>query len=199
MRGARCWRLAARPPTGKSDLGEALTAAANGIVTAEAKSAFERALALDAKRPQGALLSRRCRASRMATPTRPPTIWRDMLADAPPDAPLDCDRAPGACRRSARRQPCRTAPSAAGAPGPNAADVAAASQMSEQDRNAMIRGMVARLADKLKQNGSDVDGWQRLMRAYMVLGERDKAQAAAGDARQRARQRSRQAAPDRRH
>ena len=39
----------------------------------------------------------------------------------------------------------------------------------------MIRGMVARLADQLKQNGADVDGWQRLLRAYMVLGERDKA------------------------
>jgi cytochrome c-type biogenesis protein CcmH len=55
--------------------------------------------------------------------------------------------------------------------------------MSEKDRNDMIRGMVARLDDKLKQDGSDVEGWRRLLRAYMVLGERDKAQAAAGDAR----------------
>jgi len=47
----------------------------------------------------------------------------------------------------------------------------------------MIRGMVARLADQLKENGNDVDGWQRLLRAYMVLGERDKAHAAATDAR----------------
>ena len=43
----------------------------------------------------------------------------------------------------------------------------------------MIRAMVARLADKLKQDGSDLDGWQRLLRAYVVLGERDKAVAAA--------------------
>ena len=48
----------------------------------------------------------------------------------------------------------------------------------------MIRGMVAQLADQLKQNGYDIAGWQRLLRAYMVLGERDKAQAAAADARQ---------------
>ena len=47
----------------------------------------------------------------------------------------------------------------------------------------MIHSMVARLADRLKQNGGDVAGWQRLLRAYMVLGERDKAQAAAADAR----------------
>jgi cytochrome c-type biogenesis protein CcmH len=51
--------------------------------------------------------------------------------------------------------------------------------MSEKDRGEMIRGMVARLADRLKENGGDVDGWQRLLRAYMVLGERDKAFAAA--------------------
>jgi cytochrome c-type biogenesis protein CcmH len=47
----------------------------------------------------------------------------------------------------------------------------------------MIRGMVARLADKLKQDGGDLDGWQRLLRAYVVLGDRDKAAAAAGDAK----------------
>jgi cytochrome c-type biogenesis protein CcmH len=43
--------------------------------------------------------------------------------------------------------------------------------------------MVTRLADKLKQDGSDVDGWQRLLRAYMVLGEKGRAAAAAADAR----------------
>ena len=47
----------------------------------------------------------------------------------------------------------------------------------------MIRGMVARLADRLKENGNDIEGWQRLLRAYIVLNERDKAQAAAVDAR----------------
>ena len=47
----------------------------------------------------------------------------------------------------------------------------------------MIRGMVAGLAARLQQNGDDIDGWERLLRAYMVLGERAKAQAAAGDAR----------------
>jgi cytochrome c-type biogenesis protein CcmH len=47
----------------------------------------------------------------------------------------------------------------------------------------MIRGMVNRLADRLKQDGSDVDGWMRLVRSYVVLGERDKAKTAAADAR----------------
>ena len=47
----------------EADLGEALMAAANGVVTAEAKAAFERALAHDAEAPQGALLPRRRGAS----------------------------------------------------------------------------------------------------------------------------------------
>ena len=68
-------------------------------------------------------------------------------------------------------------------PGPSAADVAAANEMTPEQRNDMVRGMVARLAERLKQESSDVDGWARLLRAYMVLGEPDKARAAAGDAR----------------
>ena len=44
--------------------------------------------------------------------------------------------------------------------------------------------MVARLAERLKKDGSDLDGWLQLMRSYVVLGERDKALSAAADARQ---------------
>ncbi len=62
--------------------------------------------------------------------------------------------------------------------------VAAAKDMSESDRSAMIRGMVERLATRLKQNGDDVEGWLRLVRAYMVMGDRDKAKSALSDARQ---------------
>jgi cytochrome c-type biogenesis protein CcmH len=72
---------------------------------------------------------------------------------------------------------------AATSPGPTAEDFATAGGMSEKDRGEMIRGMVTRLADRLKENGNDVEGWQRLLRAYMVLGERDKANAAAADAK----------------
>jgi cytochrome c-type biogenesis protein CcmH len=39
------------------------------------------------------------------------------------------------------------------------------------------------LAERLRRDGADLDGWLRLVRSYMVLGEREKAQAAAGDAR----------------
>ena len=75
------------------------------------------------------------------------------------------------------------APVASSPAGPSAADITAAAQMKPEDQNQLIRSMVTRLADKLKQDGSDVDGWQRLLRAYMVLGEKDRATAAAADAR----------------
>jgi cytochrome c-type biogenesis protein CcmH len=67
--------------------------------------------------------------------------------------------------------------------GPSQEDVAAASQLTDDQRNEMVRGMVQRLADRLKQNSDDLDGWLRLMRAYMVMGDRDKAREAAASAR----------------
>ncbi|MGB7578305.1 MAG: hypothetical protein WBM16_10440 [Pseudolabrys sp.] len=68
-------------------------------------------------------------------------------------------------------------------PSPPATESRASAQPSDQT-NEMIRGMVARLADRLKRDGSDFDGWLQLMRSYVVLGERDKAMRAAADARQ---------------
>lgn len=75
-----------------------------------------------------------------------------------------------------------TAPQAS-QPGPTGDQVAAASQMSAADRQAMIRAMVDKLADGLKANPHDSGGWVRLMRARMVLGESDKAGQAYQDAR----------------
>ena len=94
------------------------------------------------------------------------------VKDAPPGAPW-----------AAAVQQALAAANAPAAPGPSADDVAAASNMSEAQRREMVGGMVARLAERLKADGSDVEGWLRLLRAYVVLGERDKASAAIGDAR----------------
>lgn len=105
-------------------------------------------------------------------------IWRGMLANAPPGAPWVA-----MVRQALARVGGGLPPPVASAPGPNAQDAAVASGMSEKDRGAMIRGKVAQLAGRLKQKNDDIEGWQRLLRAYMVLGERDKAQAAAADAR----------------
>lgn len=166
----------------QSDLGEALAAQGNGVVTVDAKTAFERALELDPKNLK-ALFFIGIAAEQDGDRHKAAAIFTTMLKDAPADAPW----AP-VVREALTRvggTPPAAAPSAPAAeqPGPSAADVAAAGQMNEQDRGEMIRGMVARLAERLKENGDDVAGWQRLLRAYMVLGERDKAKGAADDAR----------------
>ena len=46
----------------------------------------------------------------------------------------------------------------------------------------MIRGMVERLASRLRDNGADVDGWRQLVRSYVVLNEKDRARAAVIEA-----------------
>lgn len=47
----------------------------------------------------------------------------------------------------------------------------------------MIAGMVEGLAARLAENGADAAGWQRLIRAYIVLGDKEKAATALGQAR----------------
>jgi len=144
-------------------------------VTADAKSAFERALALDPNDLKAKFYVGMA-AEQDGDRARAAEIWRGMTENAPADAPwLPMVRE--ALTRVAGGTPAATSP------GPAAEDIAAAGGMSEKDRGEMIRGMVARLADRLKENGKDVEGWQRLLRAYMVLGERDKANAAAADAK----------------
>ena len=101
------------------------------------------------------------------------SIWREMLAKAPADAPW---------RPLVQAALVRVGGPAAPVLSNDA--MSAAKDMNEADRGAMIRGMVDRLATRLKQNGDDVEGWLRLVRAYMVMGERDKAVNALLDARQ---------------
>lgn len=50
------------------------------------------------------------------------------------------------------------------------------------DEQEMIRGMVERLAARLKENPNDADGWRMLARSYEVLGETDKAKEALAKA-----------------
>jgi cytochrome c-type biogenesis protein CcmH len=55
--------------------------------------------------------------------------------------------------------------------------------MAPADRQAMIEGMVAGLAAKLKASPDDPDGWARLVRSYAVLDRKTDAEAALADAR----------------
>jgi cytochrome c-type biogenesis protein CcmH len=157
----------------RADLGEALAAAAGGVVTAEAKAEFERAIALDAGEVKARYFLGLA-AEQDGRATEAAVIWRTMLAEAPADVPWR-PLVEGALARVG-----------GGSTAPRLSDdaVAAAKDMNETDRGAMIRGMVERLATRLKQNGDDVEGWLRLVRAYMVMGDRDKAKSALTDARQ---------------
>ena len=156
----------------RADLGEAIAAAAGGVITSEAKAEFERAIAQNADEVKasyflGLAAEQDGRAAEAAS------IWRTMLAKAPADAPW---------RPLVQAALARVGGSTAPALSDDA--MAAAKDMNEADRGAMIHGMVDRLAARLKQNGDDVEGWLRLVRAYMVMGDRDKAKSALADARQ---------------
>jgi cytochrome c-type biogenesis protein CcmH len=156
----------------RADLGETLAAAAGGVVTSEAKAQFERAIALNADEVKASYFLG-VAAEQDGRTAEAASIWRAMLARAPTDAPW---------RPLLQAALARVGGSAAPALSDDA--MAAAKDMNETDRGAMIRGMVERLASRLKQNGDDVEGWLRLVRAYMVMGDRDKAKSTLTDARQ---------------
>jgi cytochrome c-type biogenesis protein CcmH len=188
-------RLLGATAVREADLGEALVAQANGVVTQEARASFERALALDTGDVKArffiGLAAEQDGRRQEAT-----GIWRDLIAQAPPGASWveyvqsELARVEGTASAQAQPRPSRraeagsgSAPATSAAPGPSEQDMAAAAELTPDQRNDMVRGMVARLAERLKQDGTDLDGWLRLVRAYTVLGEREKARAAAADAR----------------
>jgi cytochrome c-type biogenesis protein CcmH len=175
--------------TREVDLGEALTAAANGVVSEEAKAAFDRAIALDAANFK-AQFYLGLAAEQDGKAAEAARIWRELIAKAPPDAPwltVVREQLSRVDPAAAVAPPGNPAPGTAargpGAAGPRPEDIAAASQMTDQQRSQMISGMVDRLATHLHENGSDLDGWLRLLNAYKVLGEDAKAKAAVAEAR----------------
>ncbi|UWU95319.1 c-type cytochrome biogenesis protein CcmI [Bradyrhizobium sp. CB1015] len=157
----------------RSDLGEAISAAAGGVVTAEAKAEFERAHALNADDPKANYFLGLA-AEQDGRKDDAANIWRALLAKAPTDAPW----------RALVQSSLARVGGGGTMPALSDETIAASKDMAEVDRNAMVRGMVDRLATRLKQNGDDVEGWLRLVRAYLVMGERDKAMGASADARQ---------------
>ncbi len=189
-----------------SDYGEALVFEAFGTVSPRATATFERALGLDPRDIKSRFYIAMARGQagdyRGAI-----ALWRGLTADAPPDAPwveavreriADAAMKGGIMPVSVPPElpgETPTAPSAPGTSGlggaiagdaqPTQQDVAAVSEMAPEDRTAFIRSMVERLADKMQDNPDDVDGWLRLGRAYDVLGDKDDAKAAFGNAKRR--------------
>ena len=162
----------------EADLAESLMAVADGTVTADAKEAFERALTHDPKHAKARFFIG-VAAYQDGKNDVAAARWREILSDVRPTSPW-VGMVREALARIGEEPP---GPSAEAPPGPSAEDVAAAEQMKPEDRNAMVRGMVDRLAERLKRDGSDLEGWLRLVRAYTVLGDRDRALSAIADAR----------------
>ena len=186
-------RLAPANAEFASRAGEALTVASGGQVTPDAQASFTEALRRDPSEPRAqyyqGVADQQGGRLRAALDR-----WVALEAASPPDAPwlrflrpriarlageigIDSNalaalraRAPPltaglpiAARRTAAPTP---------APGPTREQMAAARNMSAEDRQAMIRNMVDGLAEKLKDNPDDVAGWLRLGRARGVLGDR---------------------------
>jgi cytochrome c-type biogenesis protein CcmH len=152
-------------------LGETLAAAAQGQVTKDARTAFEKALSLDAGDPRARfyLALADAQAGQL---DKAKAEFESLAKDSPPDAPW---------QDVLKAQIAQIAADKAGAkaPGnPDAADIAAANGLNSEDRAQMIRTMVETLDERLKTDPNNFEGWMRLVRSYSVLGERDKAAAA---------------------
>jgi cytochrome c-type biogenesis protein CcmH len=174
----RAVALAPNAPGQQSAYGEALVQAAGGLVTTEAAQAFEAARRLDpgdarARYFLGLLKAQRGDARGALDD------WIEILRQSPPDAPWagELREAIGQLAQQAGIDLANRLPS-----GPSADQMEAAAAMSPEDRQAMIRGMVDNLAARLAANPRDAEGWVRLMRARMVLGEPAAAAGALRDA-----------------
>jgi cytochrome c-type biogenesis protein CcmH len=169
--------------------GEATVLTADGQVTPAAEAIFQRALAVDPADPRARYYLAVAKDQR-GDHTGAMNDWVALIKSAPPDAPWAAEvrafvervAAARGVDLSGRLPPAAPAQTGSAAPGPTPDQVAAAQQMNAGDRQAMIEGMVNGLAERLKQNPRDRDGWERLMRARMVLGQPDQAAAAYRDA-----------------
>jgi cytochrome c-type biogenesis protein CcmH len=70
-------------------------------------------------------------------------------------------------------------------PGPDAGDIAAAAEMTPEDRQAMIEGMVGQLSDRLASQGGPAEDWAKLIRALGVLQDTEQAMAIYAEAQTR--------------
>ena len=189
---ARAWRSAIRlagPDERRGiGLGEALVAAADGTIGPEAQDAFREVL----KVAPNAVLPRMYLAAALGQDekwTEAVEAWKALVAagtDADPWMPVVREElAKAEAAASGKPMPEPAAPPQAGAtpPGPSAEQVEAAGAMSAEDRSKMVGDMVARLDERLKTSGGTIQEWERLIRAYRVMGRTADAEAALGRAR----------------
>ena len=152
-------------PERLTGLGEARAVIASGVITADARAAFERAVALDqaAVRPRFFLAVALEQDGKQAEAL---AAFRALVASAPADAPWLAN----VKDRIARLE------------GSPASAIAA---LAPPERMAAIRGMVQGLAERLQPGGGTLEEWLRLIRAQSVLGDTDTARASLITAQQR--------------
>ena len=151
-------------------LGEALMAGSGGIVTTDAATAFERAVTLDPADPRPKFFLATAKAQEGDLVAAAGDL-RALLATLPADSPwrpVVQQTLAQAAAEAERR-------GSAAAPGPSGDDVEAAAALSDEERADMIQVMVERLDARLRDNPQDAEGWQRLVRSYLVLDRRDDA------------------------
>jgi cytochrome c-type biogenesis protein CcmH len=163
------------------DLGEAMTLAASGQVTPEARIAFEAALRREPRSARGRYYLGLA-SWQAGEPQAAFDRWLALAREAPAEAswrPLLIERLRAAAARLGIDLAAEL-PAAEG--GPSAAEVEAAATLSPEARQAMIRGMVDGLAARLEAAPDDFEGWMRLGSARAVLGEFPAAAEAYGRA-----------------
>lgn len=174
-------RLLGDSPKRLSGYGQALVLAKDGVVSEEARTALERALALDATLVEPRILIAIAKEQDGEYPAAI-SDWRGLLnrdgADEAWRGMVRARIASAEAHLSGRPQAGGGMASQKAPRGPSAGDVAAAQNMSPADRQAMIETMVQRLATRLEQGSDDLPGWLQLVRAYTVLDRKDDAQEA---------------------
>lgn len=171
-------RLADGDPAIRAMRAEAMARAADGQVTIPARELIAGILASHPAEPRALYLSGLA-AYQDEDYAAAVAIWRRLEVLSPPDAPwmtLLAENIADAARAGGI-DPGSVAPVAT-TPGPDAEAIADAAAMSAEDREAMITGMVEGLAARLADAPGDVEGWQRLIRAYRVLERTEDLQAA---------------------
>jgi len=170
---------------------EATMLANNGIVTEPVRRATLRVLELDPDRIDVKVWLALAKEQDGDLPGAL-AGYRDILSKAPADAEwrkaveeriavVEKNMQGGGT--AVQEKPAGMPPASAVAPASPAGEAPDVAAMSPAEREAFIAGMVDRLAERLKGNGKDLDGWLRLARAYKVLGRDSDAEGAIASAR----------------
>lgn len=148
-------------------LGEAEVFQAGGDLTDDAKAAFTQTIRLD---PTSVAARFQLARARITAGDKEGGLadWRSLLADMAANDPRRSDLEAAIAEASRTR-----------------AAPAAAPQGLSGDQMAAVRGMVANLAHRLETSPDDPGGWVQLVRAYAVLGDTTKRDAALKTARAR--------------